>query len=63
MSIYYYTSQDIITQTNLYREQVPFMVSKNMKNWELVTQDELRKFIGLSINMGHIRKGDIKDFK
>ena len=32
-----------------------------MKNWEPVSQDELRKFIGLSINMGHIRKCDIKD--
>lgn len=54
--------ETIIIQTNLYQEQNPEPVRKKMKPWTPLVKDEFRKFLGLSIDMGHVRKGDIKDY-
>lgn len=52
----------IRVQTNLYQEQNPEPVREKMKPWSPVTENELRTFFGLTINMGHIRKGALKDY-
>lgn len=52
----------IRVQTNLYQEQHPEPIHKNMKPWSPVTENELRTFIGITINMGHVRKGALKDY-
>ncbi|XP_014481496.1 PREDICTED: uncharacterized protein LOC106747954 [Dinoponera quadriceps] len=46
----------IVTQTNLYQTQNPEQARINMKPWTPVTVNELRVFLALSINMGHVRK-------
>lgn len=33
-----------------------------MKPWKAVTVDELRVFFAVTINMGHVRKGTLKDY-
>ncbi|XP_020296172.1 piggyBac transposable element-derived protein 4-like [Pseudomyrmex gracilis] len=52
----------ITAQTNLYQEQNPEGPRKNMKSWEPLTVDELRIFLGTTINMGHVRKGAIQNY-
>lgn len=52
----------IRVQTNLYQEQNPEPVREKMKPWSPVTENELRTFFGLTINMGHVRKGALKDY-
>lgn len=52
----------ITTQTNLYQEQNPEPLRMNMKPWKLLTVDELRIFLGLTINMGHVRKGSLESY-
>jgi len=46
----------ITTQTNLYQEQNPEISLMHMKPWKPLTVDELRIFLGVTINMGHVRK-------
>ena len=52
----------IVEQTNLYQSQNPEPLRKNMASWKEIDMEELRKFLGLSINMGHVVKGDMQDF-
>lgn len=52
----------ITTQTNLYQEQNPEPLRMNMKSWKPLTVDELRIFLGLTINMGHVRKGSLESY-
>ena len=52
--------QMITTQTNLYQEQNPEILRMHMEPWKPLTVDELRIFLGVTINMGHVRKGNLK---
>ncbi|XP_066585873.1 piggyBac transposable element-derived protein 4-like [Prorops nasuta] len=52
----------IKSQTNLYQEQNPEPYRLNMKAWEPVTVNELRVFLALTINMGHIRKSKLENY-
>ena len=47
----------ITGQTNLYQEQNPEILRMNMKPWKPLTVDELRIFLGVTINMGTCPKG------
>ncbi|XP_020298401.1 piggyBac transposable element-derived protein 4-like [Pseudomyrmex gracilis] len=54
---------EIITaQTNPYQEQNSEGPRKNMKSWEPLTVDELRFFLGTTINMGLVQKGAIQNY-
>lgn len=52
----------IVEQTNLYQEQNPEPFRKNMKPWVPINENELWIFMALSINMGHVVKGQLKDY-
>jgi len=54
--------ETITTQTNLYQEQNPEISRMHMKPWKPLTVDELRIFLGVTINMGHVRKGKLQDY-
>ncbi|XP_028044838.1 piggyBac transposable element-derived protein 4-like [Monomorium pharaonis] len=54
--------QRIVEETNNYHTQNPEIPSSHMKDWYPFTKDEFEKFLGLSILMGHVRKGDLKDY-
>ncbi|XP_066590831.1 piggyBac transposable element-derived protein 4-like [Prorops nasuta] len=52
----------IKSQTNLYQEQIPEPYRLNMKAREPVTVNELRIFLALTINMGHVRKSKLENY-
>lgn len=52
----------LLEQTNLYQEHNPESARKNMKVWTDLTEAELWTFIALSINMGHVVKGQLNDY-
>ncbi|XP_043473691.1 piggyBac transposable element-derived protein 4-like [Leptopilina heterotoma] len=54
--------QLIVTESNRYQIQNPEPYHAKMKAWEPLTVEELRKFLALSILMGHARKGNLKDY-
>ncbi|KAL7290466.1 hypothetical protein TKK_0016154 [Trichogramma kaykai] len=54
-----FLANHIIQQTNLFEEQNPKPFRIKMKPWIPLTEDELWKFIALSINMGHVVKGKL----
>lgn len=51
----------IVEQTNLFQEQNPEPDRIHMKPWIPITEDELWIMIALSINMGHVVKGQLRD--
>jgi len=53
---------NLIEQTNLFQEQNPEPDRIHMKPWTPITEDELWIMIALSINMGHVVKGQLKDY-
>ncbi|XP_020297900.1 piggyBac transposable element-derived protein 4-like [Pseudomyrmex gracilis] len=60
---YFYPSIKTFTeQTNLFQEQNPEPDRIHMKPWTPITEDELWIMIALSINMGHVVKGQLKDY-
>ncbi|XP_032689157.1 glutamic acid-rich protein-like, partial [Odontomachus brunneus] len=60
---YFYPSIKTFTeQTNLFQEQNPEPDRIHMKPWTPITEDELWIIIALSINMGHVVKGQLKDY-
>lgn len=54
--------QMIVDETNRYETQDNGKRYTHAKSWNPLTEDELEKFLGLSILMGHIRKGNLKDY-
>jgi len=54
--------QIIVEQTNLYQQQNPEPLRSKMAPWKDVNIEELRIFLGLSINMGHVIKGDLQNY-
>ncbi|XP_066602390.1 piggyBac transposable element-derived protein 4-like [Prorops nasuta] len=52
----------IKSQTNLYQEQNPEPYRSNMNAWEPSTVNELRVFLALTINMGHVRKSKLENY-
>ncbi|XP_066593224.1 piggyBac transposable element-derived protein 4-like [Prorops nasuta] len=48
--------------TGSFQEQNPVPYRLNMKAWEPVTVNELRVFLGLTINMGHVRKSKLENY-
>lgn len=54
--------ENIVAETNLYQQQNPEPDRSKMKAWIDLTVDELKKFLGLSILMGHVRKGNLNDY-
>lgn len=52
----------ILEQTNLFQKQNPDPFHSNMAPWKDVTVEELRIFLALTINMGHVRKCNVKDY-
>lgn len=51
-----------VLETNRYQSQNPEPLCRNMKPWADLAAEELKTFIGLSILMGHVRKGCIQDY-
>ncbi|XP_066585875.1 piggyBac transposable element-derived protein 4-like [Prorops nasuta] len=54
--------QLIIDETNCYAGQHNETESSHMKSWSPVTKEDLEIFFGLSILMGNIRNGNLKDY-
>ena len=54
--------QTIVEETNRYATQNPITQSPNMKAWSPVTKTELENFLGLSILMRHVQKGDLQSY-
>lgn len=57
--------QAIVEETNLYETQNPCVddfETSHMKPWNILTVDEFEIFLGLSILMGHVRKGELKSY-
>ncbi|XP_032690081.1 piggyBac transposable element-derived protein 4-like [Odontomachus brunneus] len=54
--------QMIVDESNRYESQSDSIQSSHMKSWTPLTKDELDKFLGLSILMGHVRKGELKNY-
>lgn len=54
--------QKIVEETNRYATQNPITKSSHMKTWSPVTKTELENFLGVSILMGHVRKGDVQSY-
>ena len=52
----------ILEQTNLFQKQNPDPFHSNMAPWKDVTVEELRIFLALTINMGHVRKCNVKNY-
>jgi len=52
----------IIQQTNLFQLQNPEPDRLHMKAWKDLTTGELKKFLGLAMLMGHIRKVTLDDY-
>jgi len=52
----------IVEQTNLYQKQNPESLRSKMAPWKDVNIKELRIFLGLSINMGHVIKGNLQNY-
>jgi len=52
----------IVEQTNLYQKQNPEPLRSKMAPWKDVNIEELRIFLGLSINMGHVIKGNLQNY-
>ena len=52
----------IIDETNRYESQNHEDRQSHQKTWSPLTKDEFECFLGLSILVGHIRKGDLKDY-
>ncbi|XP_020298531.1 piggyBac transposable element-derived protein 4-like, partial [Pseudomyrmex gracilis] len=63
---YFYSSIKTFTgeaqQTNLFQEQNPEPDQIHMKPWTSITEDELWIMIAILINMGHVVKGQLKDY-
>ncbi|XP_020296288.1 piggyBac transposable element-derived protein 4-like [Pseudomyrmex gracilis] len=60
---YFYPSIKTFTeQTNLFQEQNPEPDRIHMKQWTPISEDELWIMIALSINMGHVVKGQLQDW-
>ena len=55
--------QKIVEETNRYATQNPITQSSHMKAWTSVTKTELDNFLGLSILMGHVQKGDLQSYQ
>lgn len=54
--------QRIIEETNRYATQNHPVQSLHMKAWCPVTRNEFENFLGLSILMGHVRKGELHSY-
>ena len=54
--------QKIVEETNRYATQNPITQSFHMKAWSPDTKTELENFLGLSILMGHVQKGDLQSY-
>ena len=54
--------QKIVEETNRPATQNPITQSSRMKAWSPVTKTELENFLGLSILMGHVQKGDLQSY-
>ncbi|XP_071580675.1 piggyBac transposable element-derived protein 4-like [Temnothorax nylanderi] len=54
--------QNIIDETNRYETQNDEIKSSHMQSWRPLTKHELENFLGLSILMGHVRKGKVKSY-
>lgn len=52
----------IIEETNRYHFQNPEIESDHMKPWTPLTKEDLEIFLGLSILMGHVRKGELHSY-
>ena len=52
----------IVEQSNLYQQQNPESLRNNMASWKDINIEDLRKFLGLSINMGHTIKGNVQNY-
>lgn len=52
----------IVEETNRYASQNHKVQPSHQIRWFPLTKDELERFLGLSILMGHVRKGDLKDY-
>ena len=54
--------QKIVEETNRYATQNPITQSSHMKAWCPDIKKELENFLGLSILMGHVQKGDLQSY-
>ena len=55
--------ETIVKETNLFQSQNPENPNRSkMKAWIDLTVEEFKKFLGLSILMGHVRKGQLNDY-
>jgi len=52
----------IVEQTNLYQKQNLEPLRSKMALWKDINIEELRIFLGLSVNMGHVIKGDLQNW-
>ncbi|XP_020294562.1 piggyBac transposable element-derived protein 2-like [Pseudomyrmex gracilis] len=52
----------IIEETNRYHFQNPGIQSDHMKPWTPFTKEDFEIFLGLSILMGHVRKGELHSY-
>ncbi|XP_018371355.1 PREDICTED: piggyBac transposable element-derived protein 4 [Trachymyrmex cornetzi] len=52
----------IVQETNIYQNQNPEPVRQKMAAWVDVTREELKKFLGLTILMGHLKKISLEDY-
>lgn len=52
----------IVRETNLYQSQNPEPARQKMRAWEDLGKDELKKFLGLTILMGHVKKVALDDY-
>lgn len=52
----------IVRETNIYQQQNPEPIRMNMKPWVDLTKDELKKFLGLTMLMGHVQKVRLDDY-
>ena len=54
--------QKIVEEKNRYATQNSITQSSHIKAWSPVTETELENFLGLSILMGHVQKGDPQSY-
>jgi len=52
----------IIEETNRYETQNHRVQTSHMKAWCPLTKDEFENFLGLSVLMGHVQKGNLKSY-
>ena len=54
--------QKIVEETNRYATQNPITQSSQRKAWSPVTKTEVENFLGLSILMGDVQKGELQSY-